>query len=135
MPTTMPPHHCCTFYTCESASPGGISLHRQYCSKYKTHMSTVWQLKNQTTATIARSKFNATKGLGQTLGSQQHEPECSMQIDSDDIVVSLHVFTGSAEHSDYCLNSHIRLALSLMQPHLYRLHHHLLHHHLLHVLY
>ncbi len=98
-------------------------------------MSTVWQLKNQATAALARGKFNATKGLGQTPGSQQHEPECSMQIDLDNIVVSLHIFTGSAEHSDYHLNSHIHLALSLMQLHLYRLHHHLLYHHLLHVLY
>jgi hypothetical protein len=131
----MPPHRCCTTCTRESASPGGISLHRRSCSEYKTHMSTVWKLKNQATAALARGKFNATKGLGQTPGSQQHEAESSMQIDSDDIVVSLHVFTGSAKCSDYHLNSHIHLALSLMQPRLYCLHRRLLHRHLLHVLY
>ena len=108
----MPPHRCCTTCTRESASPGGISLHRQSCKKYKEHISNVWNLKNRATAALARDKINAIKGLGQTPGPQKCEPECSMQIDSDDIVVSLHVFTGSAERSDYCLNSHIHLALS-----------------------
>jgi hypothetical protein len=120
-PTTiMPPHRCCTSCSRESASPGGISLHRQHCRKYKDHMSTVWKLKNRATTAQAslRGKFNAGKGLGQTPpGSQQREPECRMEIDSDDMVVSIIAFTGSTECSDYRLNSrlHLPVVLSLAQ--------------------
>ncbi len=95
----MPPHHCCSSYTCESASSGGISLHCQSYSEYKVHMLMVWKLKKQKTVTaqaaLVRGKSNATmtKGLGQTPDSQQHEAESRMQIDSDDIV-SLQLFSG-----------------------------------------
>src|SRR5216683_45027 len=137
----------------ESPSSGGISVHRQSCSKYKEHMLTVWKLKNQAVA-LRRGKYNTTKDLGQTpdhaSDCQRHEPECSMEILDD--LVSLHISTGSADCSEYRLNSHIHLPVALSLPQwLYLLHHHLFcyisqasslmqspdlhHHHLLHILY
>src|SRR5216683_8107289 len=118
----MPSHHCCSLCTCESTFSGGITLHRQSCGKYKTHMATVFQLKNRSVSQ-ARANIMSTRGLMQTLYSQQQEPEYSMEIDD---LVSLHISTCLAESSEYCLNSHIHLALSLTQcP--YLLHHHLFH--------
>jgi hypothetical protein len=118
----MPSHCCCSLCMRESTSSGGITLHCQSCGKYKTHMATVFQLKNRSVSR-ARANVMSTRGLTQTPYSQQQEPECSMEIDD---LVSLLISTCSAESSEYCLNSHIHLVLSLRQC-LYLLHCHLLH--------
>src|SRR5216683_6305276 len=97
----MPPHHCCSLCTCESTSSAGISLHCQSCSKYKTHILTVFQLKNWLVSQ-AGANIKSTRGLTQTLYSQQQELGSSMQIDD---MVSLYVFTILSESTDSCLNS------------------------------
>ena len=116
------PQRCCTLCTRESTSSAGITLHRQSCGKYKAHMLAVFQLKNRSVSQ-ARANIMSTRGLTQTPHSQQREPDCSMEIDD---LVSLHISTCSAECSEYHLNSHIHLALSLTQRP-YLIHHHLFH--------
>ena len=123
--STMPPHRCCTSCTRESPSSTGITLHHQSCKKYKTHIATVFRLKNQSVAQARANDIDSTRGLTHTPHSQhQHdEPESHMQIDNE---VSLHNFTGRSERSDPHLNSCIHLALTLRKD-LYHLRLHPLH--------
>ena len=119
--TTMPPHHCCTFYTCKSPSSASITLHYQSCSKYKAHLMTVFKLINRSVARARANDIDSTRGLMQTPGpySQQRSGvwESRMEIDN---TVSLHIFTGWSEQSDPHLNSCIHLELTL-RKHLYHL--------------
>src|SRR5216683_3807766 len=93
--TTMPPHQCCTSYTCQSPSSASITLHRQSCSKYKAHLTTVFKLTNRSVVQARANDIDSTRGLMQTPRpySQQRsgEQESRMEINN---TVSLHVFTG-----------------------------------------